>query len=237
MLVGPYYLQILRSPLSITRLIFRRRVVHQVHVSLPLAFCRCRQRRHLLLPDVSCLKRRSSNSARHPSARLRDLGVAPVRKRLIIDASYRRFPRRWRRISPTNLALGRRPGAGDGLFGQLSQLVGFDPTSREIVHGCATHGRLGRSLRRWQPDVEDSDWVAIEDQPASLRGLLEEIGRVYTPRNSPMRKLMAQEKPGNARSMVRGGTSGPSRIRPSACSGVATNMGTCRRLIGRASMR
>ena len=42
---------------------------------------------------------------------------------------------------------------------------------------------------------EDSDWVAIEDQPASLRGLLEEIGRVYTPAQlANAQAVMAQEQ-------------------------------------------
>jgi hypothetical protein len=30
-------------------------------------------------------------------------------------------------------------------------------------------------------DPQDSDWVALEDQPESLRELLAEIGRVYAP--------------------------------------------------------
>ena len=98
---------------------------------------------------------------------------------------------RWTHISPTNRSLGRRPGAGDpGLFGQLSQLVGFDPTSREIAHAVAP--RTVSWVDR-MPDgsglmPEDTDWVAIEDQPASLGGLLEKSGGSIRRRNSRTRK-------------------------------------------------
>ena len=36
---------------------------------------------------------------------------------------------------------------------------------------------------RYQSGLEpqEQDWVGLEDQPASLRGLMEEIGRVYAP--------------------------------------------------------
>ena len=54
----------------------------------------------------------------------------------IIDASYRRFLAAMEsHLANQPFMLGQRPGAGDfGLFGLLSQLVGFDPTSREIAH-------------------------------------------------------------------------------------------------------
>jgi hypothetical protein len=94
--------------------------------------------------------------------------------------------------------LGHRPGAGDfGLFGQLSQLVGFDPTSREIAHAVSprTVGWVDRMPDGSGLMPEESDWIAVEDQPASLRGLLEEIGRVYTPAQlANAQAVMAQEK-------------------------------------------
>ena len=117
----------------------------------------------------------------------------------IIDASYRRFLAAMEaHLVNQPFMLGRRPGAGDfGLFGQLSQLVGFDPTSREIAHAVAprTVGWVDRMPDGSGLMPEDSDWVAIEDQPASLRGLLEEIGRVYTPAQlANAQAVMAQEK-------------------------------------------
>ena len=118
---------------------------------------------------------------------------------LIIDASYRRFLAAMEaHLANQPFMLGRRPGAGDfGLFGQLSQLVGFDPTSREIAHSVSprTVGWVDRMPDGSGLMPEDSDWVAIEDQPASLRGLLEEIGRVYTPAQlANAQAVMAQEK-------------------------------------------
>jgi glutathione S-transferase len=117
----------------------------------------------------------------------------------IIDASYRRFLAAMEaHLANQPFMLGRRPGAGDfGLFGQLSQLVGFDPTSREIAHAVSprTVGWVDRMPDGSGLMPEDSDWVAIEDQPASLRGLLEEIGRVYTPAQlANAQAVMAQQK-------------------------------------------
>ena len=117
----------------------------------------------------------------------------------IIDASYRRFLAAIEaHLANQPFMLGRRPGAGDfGLFGQLSQLVGFDPTSREIAHVVAprTVGWVDRMPDGSGLMPADSDWVAIEDQPESLRGLLEEIGRVYTPAQlANAQAVMAQEK-------------------------------------------
>ena len=117
----------------------------------------------------------------------------------IIDASYRRFLAAIEaHLANQPFMLGRRPGAGDfGLFGQLSQLVGFDPTSREIAHAVSprTVGWVDRMPDGSGLMPEDSDWVAIEDQPESLRGLLEEIGRVYTPAQlANAQAVMAQEK-------------------------------------------
>ena len=117
----------------------------------------------------------------------------------IIDASYRRFLAAIEaHLANQPFMLGRRPGAGDfGLFGQLSQLVGFDPTPREIAHAVAprTVGWVDRMPDGSGLMPADSDWVAIEDQPESLRGLLEEIGRVYTPAHlANAQAVMAQEK-------------------------------------------
>lgn len=103
----------------------------------------------------------------------------------VIGASYRRFLAAMEtHLASQHFMLGRRPGAGDfALYGQLTQLVGFDPTPRAIAHEVsprtvawvdqlADQGGL-------QPDSED--WLPLEAQPDSLKGLLEEIGRVYAP--------------------------------------------------------
>ena len=103
----------------------------------------------------------------------------------VIDASYRRFlVAMEQHLAKQKFMLGNRPGAGDfSLHGQLTQLVGFDPTPRAIAH------EVSPRTVAWVDHMHDqsgllpgeADWTRLEDQPPSLRGLLEEIGRVYAP--------------------------------------------------------
>jgi hypothetical protein len=94
--------------------------------------------------------------------------------------------------------LGNRPAAGDfRLYGQLSQLVGFDPTPRAIAHDVAPRTVAWVNLMRDQSGLEpiEQDWIRMGDQPDSLRGLLEEIGRMYAPaRLANVRAVQAGEK-------------------------------------------
>lgn len=103
----------------------------------------------------------------------------------VIDASYRRFLAAMENhLAEQKFMLGARPGAGDfGLHGQLTQLVGFDPTPREIAHEVSPRTVVWVDNMRDQSGLnpQDSDWVSLEQQPESLRQLLREIGRVYTP--------------------------------------------------------
>ena len=103
----------------------------------------------------------------------------------VIDASYRRYLAAMENhLARQNFMLGGRPGAGDfGLFGQLTQLVGFDPTPRAIAHETSPRTVAWvdkmRDLSGHQPD--DSQWLPLAEQPDSLRELLSEVGRVYAP--------------------------------------------------------
>lgn len=103
----------------------------------------------------------------------------------IIDASYRRFLLAMENhLAAQPFMLGNRPCAGDfGLFGQLTQLVTFDPTPSAIAHEVSPRTvawvEQMRDLSGVDPDMHD--WVTTQDQPESLRGLLNEIGRVYAP--------------------------------------------------------
>ena len=103
----------------------------------------------------------------------------------VIDASYRRFLAAMEaHLANQKFMLGGRPGAGDfGLYGQLTQLVGFDPTPRNITHEVSPRTVAWVDHMHDQCGLEpgDQDWVSLQDQPASLRGLMEEIGRVYAP--------------------------------------------------------
>jgi hypothetical protein len=103
----------------------------------------------------------------------------------VIDASYRRFLAAMEsHLSNQKFMLGNRPGAGDfGLHGQLTQLVGFDPTSRAIAHEVSPRTVAWVDQIHDQSGLEPTpqDWTDLEDQPESLRDLLSEIGRVYAP--------------------------------------------------------
>ncbi|MBF2755322.1 MAG: glutathione S-transferase N-terminal domain-containing protein [Gammaproteobacteria bacterium AqS3] len=117
----------------------------------------------------------------------------------IIDASYRRFLGAMEgHLTRQKYMLGARPGAGDfGLYGQLTQLIAFDPTPRAIAHELSPRSVAWiehvRDLTGLQP--AESDWVAIEDQPDSLRGLLAEIGRVYAPAQLANARAVAAGEP------------------------------------------
>ncbi len=103
----------------------------------------------------------------------------------VIDASYRRFLAAMEaHLANQKFILGNRPAAGDfGLYGQLTQLVGFDPTPRAIAHEVSprTVAWVDHMDDQGGHEPTEQDWTALEDQPASLRGLMNEIGRVYAP--------------------------------------------------------
>jgi glutathione S-transferase len=117
----------------------------------------------------------------------------------VIDASYRRFLAAMENhLGNQKYMLGNRPAAGDfGLYGQLSQLVGFDPTPRAIAHEVSPRTVAWVDLMRDQSGLEptEQDWLSLEDQAESLRGLLEEIGRMYAPAQlANLRAVQAGEK-------------------------------------------
>ncbi|CAN0597710.1 unnamed protein product [Ectocarpus sp. 12 AP-2014] len=103
----------------------------------------------------------------------------------VIDASYRRLLTALEaHFSNHRFLLGNRPGAGDfGIFGQLTQLVGFDPTPRAIAH------ELSPRTVAWVDQMEDqsghepqeTDWLTLGRSSDSLRNVFKEIGRVYAP--------------------------------------------------------
>ncbi len=99
----------------------------------------------------------------------------------VIDASYRRFLKAMQDLlCEQAFLLGDRPGAGDfAVYGQLTQLVGFDPTPRAIAH------ELSPRTVAWVDRMEDlsgldpqADGWRMGD---SLQALLCEIGLVYVP--------------------------------------------------------
>lgn len=103
----------------------------------------------------------------------------------VIDASFRRYLAAMEaHLAQQPFALGNRPGAGDfAMFGQLTQLVGFDPTPRAIVHQVSprTVAWVDRMEDQCGLEPSEDDWATLEDIPHTLQGLLYEIGRVYVP--------------------------------------------------------
>jgi glutathione S-transferase len=102
----------------------------------------------------------------------------------VIEESYRRFLDLFEvHLGRQPFLLGARPGASDfGIYGQLTQLVWFDPTPAAIAQDFPR-------VLAWMDLLEDlsglerddDDWNTRDALPPTLRSLLGEIGRVYAP--------------------------------------------------------
>jgi len=103
----------------------------------------------------------------------------------VIAASYRRFLLAMENhMANQPYMMGQRPGAGDfALYGQLTQLADFDPTPAAIALELSprTVAWVGQMEDQSGLDPSECDWLKLEDTPDSLRGILEEVGRVYAP--------------------------------------------------------
>jgi len=103
----------------------------------------------------------------------------------VIEDSYRRsLELLSAHLAAQRFLLGGRPAACDfAVYGQLTQLTGFDPTPSALAHAVAPR------VVAWVNVVEElsglepksSDWVARNAVPETLRALLGEVGRVYVP--------------------------------------------------------
>ena len=103
----------------------------------------------------------------------------------VIEQSYKRLLTLLdAHLSEHAFVLGGRPSAADfGLFGQFTQLVGFDPTSAAVALAASPR------IYAWMELVEDLSglaidhevWIARDAIPATLTALLSEVGRVYAP--------------------------------------------------------
>lgn len=103
----------------------------------------------------------------------------------IIDASYRRLLNQLEtHFEQEPFLLGARPGSADfALFGQLTQLVGFDPTPRAIAHQLSprTVAWVGVTDDLSGLEPVDGDWRSVDSLPDTLRSILGEVGRTYVP--------------------------------------------------------
>jgi hypothetical protein len=103
----------------------------------------------------------------------------------VIEESYQRLLSLLdAHLTASRFVLGARPGAADfAIFGQLTQLVGFDPTSSAVALEAAPRVvawvDLVDDLSGVEPDA--AGWITRDDVPATLRALFAEVGRVYAP--------------------------------------------------------
>ena len=135
------------------------------------------------MPDAD-LKEAGTDIANRQIPRLRYVG-SNEKTWSVIEASYVRYIDAMEaHLRDHAFLLGARPGAGDfGIYGQLTQLALFDPTSMAI-----TIERAPRVFA-WTGAVEDltglepteADWFDPTALPATLTALLTEVGRVYAP--------------------------------------------------------
>jgi len=103
----------------------------------------------------------------------------------VIEASYLRLLRMLdARLTVSRFVLGARPASCDfALYGQLTQLAGFDPTPAALALAEAPR------VAAWVDVVEDLSGAEPEEQGFVTRdalaeavgGLLAEVGRVYVP--------------------------------------------------------
>ena len=129
----------------------------------------------------------------------------------LIDQSYKRYLLLMENhLKHLPFMFGRRPSSSDfGLYGQLTQLVGFDPTPRNIAYknsprtvswvnimsdlsGLHDSGGIGEffGVKGNKSDnksklnyFDDNDygWIDIDNIPDSLIQIFNEVGKVYIP--------------------------------------------------------
>ena len=129
----------------------------------------------------------------------------------LIDQSYKRYLLLMENhLKHLPFMFGQRPSSSDfGLYGQLTQLVGFDPTPRNIAYknsprtvswvnimsdlsGLHDSGGLGEffgvkgnksdnKTKLNYFDDNDYGWIDIDNIPDSLIQIFNEVGKVYIP--------------------------------------------------------
>ena len=137
----------------------------------------------LNLPEEQLAQLKRAISERQ-MGRLHVVGSSDVTAPLI-DASYRRLLLALEsHFTQQPFLMGRRPGASDfALYGQFTQLVGFDPTSREITHDLSPRAVAYTGLMEDQTGLDPcvEDWNTPETAPDTLQAILKEVGHVYAP--------------------------------------------------------
>ena len=128
----------------------------------------------------------------------------------VIDNSYKRYLQLMEsHLQNCPFMFGQRPSSSDfALYGQLTQLVGFDPTPRNIAHeisprtiswvnimsdlsGLHNKGGIGPFFGIETNDKQNTDvdyfndnktgWTELVNLPESLKDLFVEVGKMYIP--------------------------------------------------------
>jgi len=116
--------------------------------------------------------------------RLRYVGSNPTTQP-VIEAGYARVLQLLEAHLRTHrFLMGQRPGASDfATYGQLTQLVQFDPTPMALAVASAPRvcGWVGLCDDLSGIEVQNSDWLNATALPATVQALLAEVGRLYAP--------------------------------------------------------
>ena len=103
----------------------------------------------------------------------------------LIDLSYKRFLKLMEEhllVSP--FLLGNKPSSSDfSFYGQLTQLVRFDPTPRKLAYEYSSRTVAWVDILEDLSghDVENTSWTSLEESPDTLKNILKEVGKMYVP--------------------------------------------------------
>ncbi|MDA8856653.1 glutathione S-transferase N-terminal domain-containing protein [Gammaproteobacteria bacterium] len=103
----------------------------------------------------------------------------------LIDLSYKRFLKLMEEhllVSP--FLLGNKPSSSDfSFYGQLTQLVRFDPTPRKLAYEYSPRTVAWVDILEDLSghDVENTSWTSLEESPDTLKNILKEVGKMYVP--------------------------------------------------------
>jgi glutathione S-transferase len=135
------------------------------------------------LPEEDCVFFRE-NFANRQISRLGVVGSNKITAE-VIEGSYKQFLLAFNQIlTQRSFISGERPGTADfAIYGQLTQLAGFDPTPMALTLDSAPR------VLAWMNFMEDLSgqetssfqWSTREDIQKTLKPLLTEIGRTYVP--------------------------------------------------------
>ncbi|MDB5432583.1 MAG: hypothetical protein JWP35_3699 [Caulobacter sp.] len=165
----------------LTKAMFHYRWVYQADIDKAAATLPCW--RGFCVPDEA-LEAAGRMFSERQIGRLGFVGSNPVTGP-IIEASYERFLAAFEdHLRHLPYLFGQRPAAADfALYGQLTQLAGFDPTPMALTLRTAprVHAWTGMMEDLSGLEPTDADWITAETIPDTLIALLSEIGRVYPP--------------------------------------------------------